>query len=95
MSNMSAALDRLIDQGTNGPIQGDAVLIRYAGMRRMIARASHALRMVTVEFCGMSLATSRPEDRDERTQRLRAGLSWQGLDPDSQRILLERYDTAD
>jgi hypothetical protein len=76
MANISATLDRLIDQGSAGPIAGDAVLIRYAGMRRMIARASHALRMVTIEFSGMSLATCRPEERDERFQRLRAGLSW-------------------
>ena len=92
MANISRSLDRLIDLGNSGPIAGDAVLVRYAGMRRMVTRASHPLRMVAIEFTGLSLATCPAEQRNERFDRLRAGLV--ALDPECQATLLERYDTT-
>jgi hypothetical protein len=58
MAIISGSLDHLLCQVPNVPISGDAATVRYAAMRRTVDRATHALRLVSVGFTGMRMATS-------------------------------------
>jgi hypothetical protein len=64
VATISATLDALIDLGPRGPSQGDDTVLRYAAMRRMVDRAHHAMRLVSVEFTAMMMAANPQAQRE-------------------------------